>query len=139
MGRVATPPDSRRTARNIAKFIALSKRTPSRDVGAPAGFSDYAPASMLAAVLIVGLAVANLMRPGEPDRYVVIVPPWWAVGEAMDHVGAVGGAVVDVGRLPNVLFVASNKPDFLKTARQSGGFLAFSSSAMFGCLGASDV
>lgn len=83
--------------------------------------------------------MANLTGPGEPDRYVVIVPPWWAASQAMDRVGEAGGAVVDIGRLPNVLFVASDRPDFLKAARRSGGVLAFSSSAVFGCLGSADV
>ena len=100
----------------------------------PTRLRDLIPAVAfgIAGLFVIGLA--TLSGPGAGDQVLVIGPPALDREGVVDIVLRAEGAVVDVGRLPNVVIAVADRPDFTRALREHGAWLAVPAPQPFGCI-----
>ena len=95
--------------------------------------SDYLPAAGLLVVGLLGLAAAWLASGTDSGRYIVIAPPGSTLAQTISLVRAADGGLVGTGRLPNIVFAGSSRPDFPAALRRAGAWGVIATPASGGC------
>lgn len=94
---------------------------------------DLIPASVLGFIFIGFLAVAYLQSGDRQERYLVMAPPSWTLGQTINLVVSVDGRFVGAGRFSNILFTTSSREDFPAALRAAGAWLVLPLPGPWGC------
>lgn len=94
---------------------------------------DFVPAIAVLGVGLVALVIATMLLVTVPGQYVAILPASQGRLQILDAVYQAGGSVLDFGRLDNIVFAASDDPEFASTLRGSGAWIVIPSPRLLGC------
>lgn len=94
---------------------------------------ELAPALLLLALLLAGLAFATLAPGGRGGQYAVIAPPWFGAGQTFSLVALAGGRIADAGGPGNIVIAQSADPDFIASLYRAGAWLVVDPVSLRGC------
>jgi hypothetical protein len=96
---------------------------------------DFVPAIALLIVSAAGIFVAALSPSGDRGQYAVVAPFSYNPSRTAGLVARAGGEILDFSNMPNVVFVHSDNPDFVRSLYHAGAWLVLDPVALRGCLG----
>jgi hypothetical protein len=97
-------------------------------------WGDLLPASILLLVTAFGALIVGLTPRAGQTQFAVVAAPWHNLVQTAEMVGVAGGAIVDAGRLPNVIIAHSDSPEFINAVRRAGAWLVLDPVVLRGCL-----